>query len=334
MPPSEDPQDPTRTARQWGKLAPGYLRGLLDVGVPVRAFRTLAHLSLHVSGNPDGVEIYNDTLAQAVGYSKRTIQRDVAALEMATAARLARSAGASVPHGLDVDRKLRPLPGDTWELGGVYNRPNRYSLPQISKRDYGTVIHRDLVEHPAYQAATATAAGVYLFLIEHLGGAWRPLAARALAKRLGLALATVREALRYWRRAGLLKVDTGENRPGPRLANRYRAVLPWLADTGAGLAIAAERACHSIAHVAKWCGQVITKRATEISDLWQTIDDPDQSVAVVGDLVDELRALRKAGRYQGPVRARDVGRALRQLLAERHATAGAPGDPARAGPAP
>lgn len=304
--PRTSQQGPRRRSKQWGKLPPGTLRAALGAGVPVRAFRTLARLAIHTNGNPDGVEFPNAKIATAQALSVRTVQRDVKALEGGIAE-------LSVARDLDEHAARPPM-----------NRPNRYTLPQMNNTEPGTVIFRALLEHPAYIAATPTAAGILLYLLEFLGPGGDPVRVGELAYTVKLAPPTVRDALRYWRSTGFLEVEERHDRRGGQMPNLYKMRLPRDVPDERSADAVARRRRQTLAHVTHWIGLIVADKAQDNPDLWRSIDEDAaaSTAAVVVDLVADLRRLRELGIYQGPARASDVHRALAVVLERRELFAG------------
>lgn len=253
---------------------------------------------MHTSGNADGVKIRTAVIAGHVGVSKRTVQRDVRLLERHV-------------RGLRV-RRDRPK--------GERRRsfPNEYSFTQVGRDEPGTMIFAELVKLPAWFEATATQQGVLVYLLEVLGPNGHVFTYGELAVGAGCSPSCVRQAVYYWRNAGVLEVEAQTDPEVGQLGNRLRVRSPGDVRRRTEPATSEQRRAQALAPVTRWSGLRLAELALDDPSArwWQRVGEAvemhDGAAAelVEGMLTQYLNVAARDLGYKGSGRTRDVRASL------------------------
>lgn len=294
MQPAGDPPVERALSRQYAKLPRGAIAAAIRDGLPTRCLRTLARITMHTSGNADGQKIRTATIAGHVGVSRRTVQRDVRHLEKHV-------------RGLRVKRD-RPK----GERRRSY--PNEYSYTQVGREEPGTMIFAELVKLPAWFEASATQQGVLVYLLEVLGPTGHVFTYGELAAGSGCSPSCVRQAVYYWRKAGVLEVEAQTDPEVGQIGNWMRVRSPGDVRRRTDPPTNEQRRAQALAPVTRWSGLRVAELALDDpSTRWwvrvgEAVELHDSGAAelVEGMLTQYLNGPARELGYKGSGRTRDV----------------------------
>lgn len=287
--------------RQYAKFPRGTFTRALAAGVPITVLPTLVRIALHTSGNPDGNHVRTSVIAARVGVTPRTIQRHVRLLEGQPAPKkrdnvsAGPSTEATPPARPRARRPERPLAAEPVrgfkvvrkriEGNRANSHPNQYHTEQVARGATGTLVFAELTELPAWGGASAAQQGILLYMVEMLGPTTSSTTYQKIADACGRSRSCVRQAIYYWRAAGVLQVEVQEL---PRMGNvgnhfTLRVAGDWV-KPGEPLSADQQRQ-RALASVIRWSGLRLAALAMDDAEFpwWAkvgaAVEDRDKKVA-------------------------------------------------------
>lgn len=290
-------------SRQRGRLEHGAIKRTLKAGAPVRTLRTLYRISVHTSGNPDGVKMRTGVLARNTGVSVRTTQRDLHELE-------------GRAPGLEVKRSR--VKGER-----AKSHPSTFKLPQVSFEAPGVPLWAELTTKSEWTGATATQQGLLVYLMDAVGYSGRLLSFNQIVREANVSRTTARTACYYWRNVGWLEMEAQNTPDEGSLANFMRVRLPWEAAPPTAHLPDAKRRERALAPVARWSGLELAERERVEGGWWarvaRALDERDSAATteVTDMLTRYLNGPARRCGYKSSGRTRDVLAVLPTVWARR-----------------